>query len=82
MQENITHHPERNHQHDEEALNLGALKTEACLVYAWGRCEASGTATLLPALGLMARRNGSGCTISKVYLIFGLVIEFAKKEAS
>ena len=42
MQENITRHPERNHQLDEQAFNLGALKTEVCLVYSCCRCGASG----------------------------------------
>ena len=46
--------------------------------FLWGTSPAS----LLPALGWTALRNGSGCTVSKVYLIFGLVIEFAKKEAN
>lgn len=43
---------------------------------------ATSPASLLPALGLKALGNGSGCTVPKVYLIFGLVIEFAKKEAN
>ena len=44
--------------------------------FLWGTSPAS----LLPTLRWTALRNGSGYTISKVYLIFGLVIEFAKKE--
>ena len=63
------------------------LKTEVCLVCSRCRCGASRAApslghlpsTPLPAPGWTALQDGSGCTISKVYLIFGLVIEFAKK---
>lgn len=40
---------------------------------------ATSPAPLLPALGLTALRNGSGYIVSEVYLIFGLVFEFAKK---
>lgn len=39
-------------------------------------------APLLPALGLTALGNGSARTVPMAYLIFGLVIEFAKKEAN
>lgn len=81
---------ERNHQHNAQAFNFGALNSDVCLVcssagagpggqpFLW----ATSSAFLLPALGLTALRDGSGCTVSKVYLIFGPVTEFAKKEGN